>query len=277
MSSQKIGIVCSGGGMKCCYGAGVLHALAKEYQFSNPHVVVGASGSAGPTTLFVSRQYDHMEEYFHALSLRHITSFSRLPFVDIAYFVNTIIAKRHPIDTESYRTSDTTHLVPVTSLSTGEVLYYSNRDPNLLLYSALIAAQSIPLLCGSAARVFTDSAERYVDGDLGQKLPLHVEHAFAAGAERVIVIDNQPESYWWMVLGARIYGRFFAPKILSSITQGLAMHDEMFLDDPRIIYVAPSQDLPTKMFTRSKKRMLDAFNIGRKDAQNHAGLHALLR
>ncbi|MCX6800136.1 MAG: hypothetical protein NT091_03250 [Candidatus Falkowbacteria bacterium] len=51
---KKIAIVGSEGGMSCAYFVGVVLALVEKFNLTDPHIVIGSSGSTGTLAYYVS-------------------------------------------------------------------------------------------------------------------------------------------------------------------------------------------------------------------------------
>lgn len=96
----KIAIICSGGGMKCAYSAGALMALVDKYDLTEPHVVIGSSGSAGTVAYFVSKQYEHIKNAWLNLLLTKgfISPWRICNIMDLYYLINTIFKDKAKLD-----------------------------------------------------------------------------------------------------------------------------------------------------------------------------------
>src|SRR3989344_2005493 len=142
--TNKIAIVSSGGGMSCSYSSGVMKALVEKYKFTNPDIVVAASGSSGVLTYYVSKQYKPMVNIWcdYLTNKKFINPLRFWKIINVDYLIDAVLGNKEKLDESVVKYSKTKLFIPAINIKTGEVKYFSNKD-NIL--EALRASKAMPL------------------------------------------------------------------------------------------------------------------------------------
>ena len=266
----KIAIVCSGGGMRCSYSAGVLVALGKEYQFFVPDIIIGASGSAGNILYYVTGQLDSIERIWtHWLANKKFISFFRFGrIMNIDYLIDGILKKEEVMNVEKLREANIKYFIPLCNAENGGIKYFTNEDQNE--FEVLRAAKSIPLITRNKVMVGNSN---YCDGRIGTNLQKDIAKAIQEGAKVVVAIANSQNLnhasffrrlYAWLGLNSRLRKVFLNNK--EEIINNLGR--------VKIIYIkAPT--LPVGLLTIDKEKLMQSFQLGYNDVKNNKELQEL--
>lgn len=262
MREEKVAIVTSGGGMRCAYAAGALVALARDLGYGKPDIFVSASGSVGAMFYYLAGQYEDIERaWLRYVPSREIVS-AFPPRLRIDYVVDTVLRRDLPLDEEALRATSTRWFVPVTELDTGKTAYVTAGewfDP----YEVMRAAKAIPFLYGGAVRL---GGTYYIDGDVSVSVAELVKKARHEGATKVLVIANEGASTWAMRLFMRVAAAFARPMVKYLVLRDMRRAEWDHLPaDIDILVVGPTYPLPLGTLTRIRRKVLQAYQMGRDD------------
>jgi len=265
MESEKesIAIITSGGGMKCAYSAGALVALARKFNVTAPDLFVAASGSTGAMFYYLAGQYEDIEKaWTRYLPSPHFISYAPIPSMKINYLVDTISKEYLPLDVAKLEATPTRFFVPVTDQDTGETRFISNElwfNP----YEVMRAATAIPILYNGHVRL---GSRNYLDGDFSTGVTELIAKAVLAGAKRILLITNTdaPTKVGRMIL--RAYGNLLRPGLRAAVLRDLESDQSIrWPDGVRVVHVTPTSSLPTLLYTREKRKVIESFNMGFDD------------
>ncbi|HUQ29960.1 MAG TPA: patatin-like phospholipase family protein [Candidatus Paceibacterota bacterium] len=262
MREEKIAIVTSGGGMKCAYAAGALVALAKKLGFTEPDIFVSASGSVGAMFYFLAHQPEEIEKIW----LRYVPSPQIVslipPRLNVDYIVDTILRRELPLDIDKLGETKTRWIVPVTDLDTGHTTYVTNEtwfDP----YEVMRAAKAIPLLYGGAVRL---GIQPYIDGGISANMATLIRKAHEAGATKILCLSNTTYTSPGTALFMRGYAAFARPMLRELILKDIRRAEWDHLPgNVEIMVVGPSYPLPTGLFTRTRRKVAETYQMGHDD------------
>ncbi len=276
MSSSKIGIVCSGGGMTCAYSAGALEAIHDHYGFKTPHVLVGASGSAGNCAYYTAGQSKVGKDvWVDLLTDGQMISWRQWPILNIDYLVNTVFRKRVPLDHRAVAANRLKLLIPTTNAKTGLLHYFSNHDKDFDIFSVLIAAKTVPIVAGRSVCVDGMCKHQYADGDIGQQLNHYTDLAKHYGCEQTIVIDNEAPYHLGMRALLTLYKTCSGKNMRRAVIRGLGDDSHTIQDDDKTIVLRPSQPLSMSALTDSREKVERAYDMGYADAVHNPRLQKL--
>ncbi len=265
MESMKgaTAIITSGGGMKCAYSAGALVALAKELNITTPDVFVAASGSTGSMFYYLAHQYDDIEKVWTKyLPSPHFIRYAPFPAMKINYLVDTIAKEYLPLCVEKLEETPTRYFVPVTDGDTGETRFIGNElwfNP----YEVVRAATAIPILYNGHVRLGSRS---YLDGDFSTGVATLIKKAMDAGARRILLITNTdaPTQMGKWIL--RLYGTLLRPGLRTSLIEDLETDQSItWPEGLEVVHVSPSYPLPTLLYSREKRKVVESFSMGAAD------------
>ena len=265
MESMKepVAIITSGGGMKCAYSAGALVALARKLNITAPDIFVGASGSTGAMFYYLAGQYEDIEKaWTKYLPSPHFISYGPIPTMRINYLIDEVTKEYLPLNVQKLESTETRYFVPVTDQDTGETRFVGNElwfNP----FEVMRAATAIPILYNGHVRL---GSRNYLDGDFSTGVPDLVKKAIEAGAKRILLITNTdaPTKFGRMFL--RMYGNLLRPGLRAAVLKDL--ESDQFISWPkdiRVVHVSPTFQLPTMLYSRERRKVVETYNTGFED------------
>ena len=256
-------IITSGGGMKCAYSAGALVALAEDLGITAPDIFVSASGSTGAMFYYLTGQYGDIEKIWTKyLPSKNFIHYGPIPSMKINYMVDTIAKEYVPLDLEKLETVMTRYFVPVTDQDTGDTRFIGNElwfNP----YEVVRAATAIPILYNGHVRLGSRS---YLDGDFSTGVATLIKKAMDAGARRILLITNTdaPTVVGKWIL--RMYGTLLRPGLRTSLIEDLETDQTItWPEGLEVVHISPSYPLPTLLYSREKRKVVESFNMGKAD------------
>ena len=245
---MKIAIVCSGGGMRCAYSAGVLYALATKYKYTSPDVMIAASGSAGSAACYLAGGYEEMKTIWtELLSTPKFISYLRLwRIIDVNYLIDGVLKRQLPAGVQMLSRSKTKYYIPVRNTKS-HVLRYISNDDDIDIFETLRAAKALPFLFRGK---ITLQDEDYIDGGFGLPFEDLMEKAKILGATQIIAIDNR--------------------RSIRKLREFQQYH-------PENIALISNTTLPLRLLTHNKKSLSQTFKLGFNDALQNEELRKLLQ
>jgi len=270
---QKIAIVTSEGGMSCAYSVGVLLALVEKYNFTEPDLLIGSSGSTGNLAYYASKQYPSMRNVWQNLltTKRFINLWRFNKIMDIDFLIDDIFDRDDKFDVCAARQSTTNMLIGVTAMD-GQAVYFSNHDPDVNLLEALRASSAMPVMYGKKVII---NGKRYMDGSLAANINTNVAKARELGATQIILIDNRNHR-----LAGKIFLNFLSFFVNTGFKKAIAQYlnsGQSTPDGKDIILISPSRPLPARTLNNNKEAVTKNINIGYADALKHSKLQELLK
>ncbi len=265
---KKIGIIASGGGMSCAYSVGVILALVDKYNFTNPYLVIGGSGSTGTLSYYVAGQYKEVKNIWeNLLSTKKFVSFVRpTRIMDIDYLIDEVFKKQEPLNTEKISKSNIKFLIAVTNIETGKLEYFSNKE-GVDIFELLRASSAIPIAFN---KTVTIQHKEYIDGGMGNSFYSHIDKAKQEGADVLIAIDSTNHGKFGDFL-VKIWS-FFQRK---SFRQGFNVHSLKLNNYPELIQIKPTIPLPTTTLDNKREHILKSISIGYNDLLDNKEVEAL--
>lgn len=263
MKNEKVAIVTSGGGMKCAYSAGALVALARELKITDPDIFVAASGSVGSMFYFLAKQYDDIEKLWtRFLPSPQFIRYAPFPALNINYLVDTVAKRYLPLDLDAVEASATKFFVPVTDTKSGETTFIDNHlwmSP----YEIARAATAIPLLYNGHVHL---GGKSYLDGDFSAGMVDLIDAAIKGGATRILCITNSdaPTKFGKAIL--RTYGALLRPGLRKAMLRDMELGPTIVWPDGiEFTLVSPTSPLPTVLYSRERRKVVEAFTMGYED------------
>lgn len=267
-----IGLVLEGGGMRGIYTAGVLDVfLERGIHFDN---CLAVSAGACHACSFLSGQKgralavatDYLGDWRYC-SLRSWLLTGNL--FGSKFIYHRIPEELYPIDNEAFKRSGTVFQAAVTNCRTGEAEYPAVGD--LLRDIDIVrASSSLPL----AARRVSIGGEKYLDGGMGDPIPLL--QSIRQGNEKNVVVLTQHRDYrkepnrLMPLLRAR-YFRY--PRLLEKLRDRHLLYNRTLErvaaeeEAGRAFVIAPSAPLEIGRIEKRKERLLAVYEQGRRDAE----------
>lgn len=261
--SDNLAIVTSGGGMKCAYSAGAIHALATELGFTRPDIYVSASGSTGTMFYYLAQQYEDIDKIWtRYLPSPHFIRYAPFPALRINYLIDTVAKKYLPLNLEKVEYTPTKFFMPVTDSETGE-MHFLNKGLWFDPYEMVRAATAIPILYNKDVWL---GGRHYLDGDFSTSTNTLVKKAVAEGATRILCITNTDAPSIMRKRLLRAYGRFLKPGLREALLKDL--EDDQIIEVPKgvqFVCLSPSVRLPAVLYSREPQKIKETFHIGRED------------
>lgn len=263
---RKIAVVMSGGGMQCAYGAGALLALGEEFSLRKPDLLYAPSGAAASATYFLAGQDEVVARLWMSLATDpKFISLRRRPIVNVDYLIDSVMQRELPINLQALKDNNATLFFPVARARDG-VLVYLRAHHTKKIYEQIRATLAAPYIYGKKVRVGTAD---YMDGFFGYSVHDYMRHAYAQGAQDIVVLASSMEDYRGITrafLKSMVkYGPMVGmdPDVLR-VTE-FATRPVQIFEPPkgvRLIVVAPTKRLPLSVLGGSKFNYRKVFNMG---------------
>ena len=255
----------SGGGMRCCWNAGVLDSLSKDPNVPDFDIVIAASGSSGPATYYVSRQLEFLDQTFGAaLSSRRLLNIWRFwRIFDVDYLVDKILKKRFPVDSKTLYSSKQRLYIPVIHSDTGRIKYFCNKNGDDMM-QAIKATHSAPVFTKGSVEI---DGHPYQDSLVTSYPYFHIQMARRLGAEKIVVIDCLSKPGFLTKMEQLITRRHpddFKYQIHRRHAQLIKNYGQK---SDWIIRVKPSGKIPADEFEINGEKLLAGLNMGRQDGK----------
>lgn len=189
-----IGLVDVGGGIRDVYGAGI-YDYCLDHNITFPYCI-GVSAGSGNLASFLGKQrgrnlrfykdYINRKEYMSLSNLIHKGSYLDLEYV---YGEMTNEGGEDPLAIDNLLSSGSTLTVVATECSTGNPVYFNNKDFVRNDYGILKASCCIPIVC----KPYKWHGHEYVDGGVSDPVP--IKKAFSDGCDKVVLILTRPLDY----------------------------------------------------------------------------------
>ncbi|HEY4487255.1 MAG TPA: hypothetical protein VI483_00650 [Candidatus Paceibacterota bacterium] len=263
-AENKTAIIMVGGGMKSPHGGGFLYAMATELGIPSPDIMIASSGDAGSILYFCTGEYESMRrvwtEWVSTPQFISVWRFWRI--MDVDYLVDTVFKQQEPLNIKKLAATTIQWQIPITDVDSGETRYIGAKN-NVDPFETLRATKAIPILFGKKIAI---GKHRYIDGEFGPTLDDHVRHAFALGAQRIVIVNHlapwtlrrRVVACAYALLRSRATRRALLRDIFTSITHFDGKGAE-------VLFVNP-QRLPTGTATRDQEKVRATFARGYQDA-----------
>lgn len=269
----KGALVLQGGGMRCVYTSGVLDVLMEN----NIEIadVYGISGGAKNGIYYITKQPGESikVDLFccknkKAISLRNY--FLKGGVINADYYQNFILKEFAPIDEKKYLEEYPHFHIGAANINTGEVEYF-DKDLNYSDY--IIASCSLPLI--QSIKYINDVP--YLDGGIAETISLN--SALEAGHEKIVIVLTREKGYYAPKLKKRtihLYKRIYHkyPKLVERLITQNNRHNQLLKqiyeleEQGKIFCIYPSNKPDIKVLEKEKDKILDLYNMGRKDMEN---------
>ncbi len=265
---EKLAIITSEGGMRCAYSVGVILALVEKYHLKKPDFVIGASGSTGTLSYFVSGQYKSIKNIWeNLLSTEKFISAYRLEKVmDIDYLVDEVFRKEDPLNVAAVKSSSIELFIMLTDVESGKPVYFSQKEVDI--FEALRASSAMPVFFNKSVSI---NGRKYIDGAISFHLEDGVALAKKLGATKIIAINNRNRS-----LISRLSEWMYFLSQNKMIRQAMRRPRLDIKDDASVFLIQPLSKLPVSTLDNNKKRLKQTIRIGYMDASRNTSLSKFL-
>ncbi len=274
-TSEKIGLVVEGGGMKCAYNAGILDAFL-DHQITFDYCI-GVSAGAGNLASYLAgqrgrnlrffTQHIHSPEYFGLKSLRKTGSLFGLQYI---YGTLTRSTGKDPLNFQALMDNPTEYQVVVTNALTGKAEYYGKETLRQDDYRLVMASSAIPAVCKPVEL----NGIPYFDGGISEAIP--VSHALSDGCSRLVVLLSKPRGYVRKPQGMRfLYARACRnyPKIVAAIDHRHLTYNENLKEvfalerSGQAFVFAPSRPIHVGTYSMKEEAERELYALGLQDFQ----------
>lgn len=264
---NKIAIITNGGGMKCSYSAGVLCAMAREYNFYNPDILVGSSGSAGSLAYYLAGQYDSIQNIWtDLLTNPKFISFKRIfKIMDIDYLIDTVFKQLEPLNIKKIKESNTKLFISVTELQTWNSKFTTNTDD---IFECLKASKAIPVITNKKVSINNIDC---IDGSISSPFNVNINKAISEGADNIIIIKDTKGPTLLTKIFFYIVSLFFNKNLKKALRTFCKsnFHQITPVQNKNIIIISPSKKLKIHVLNNKKQNLENSFFLGYKDLKNN--------
>jgi predicted patatin/cPLA2 family phospholipase len=269
---MKIGIVATGGGLRCAYSAGALLALAEKYGLKEPYALGAESGSAGNALYYLAKQYSLVRKVWN----NYIADpkFVNRTGLHVDYLIDTIFKKKAPLDIRALEVSKTKYFISIANAITGDTEFVTNKS-FFDYYETLRAAKALPIVYGKRVRL---GLKTYIDGSMTSDIDSLAKKVLSTGVTTLITINCEParrDSVSKIFLSAKA--------LVSRRGLRLAMLKDLAVPPglcpigvkARAYCLCPSKPLRVGTMTGDQEAITEAFNLGYADIVNSKELQRL--
>ena len=274
MEKNKLAIVTSGGGMSCSYSAGVILALANEFNLTTPDIAIAVSGSAGTLAYYVAGQYDSIRNIWeNLLGTKKIINFLRPHRIaDVDYLIDYVLKKQDPLCVDKIFSSQTKLIIPCTNYQTGEVKFFNNQC-GADIFEILRATKAIPV---GYRKTVDINGENFCDGHASSDVNFLIRQAIAEGATKIIAIDNMfPESMSRICFNIWLKTR--NNQFKANHQKILSQNKNLVIpEDVKILFIKPTKELKAKTASIDHAILKEAMRQGYSDTVQNNKLEKFL-
>lgn len=277
--SNKIGLICEGGGTKAAYTCGVLQCFLDE-DIRFPYTV-GISAGAEVLLPYVAKQKERLRITgvdaasdpkamgIHPLIKEH--------GVFGIQHVCEYIEKHAPLDYRAFMENDVQLDIGVYNMDTNEIEYFSKEffDPEKQLL--MQASCSLFLL----TRPLMFRGHKYMDAGLIDMIP--IEQSIAQGMQKHVFISTKEENYvrkaapWWQIQLARLF--YPGNKAVRENLRVRHINYEKqwgivkdLEKQGKALVLRPSADYHVTRYTQDKELLQKWFNLGYEDTKKRSDM-----
>lgn len=272
-TSHKVptGLVCEGGGMRGIYVAGVLDVFGEHgLTFDG---VVGVSAGAVHASSFLAGQHGRSIRFYLAYcrDRRFMGWGSWLKtgdFVGAQFCYDDLPNRLVPFDYDALESNPTAFYMATTDVETGKPYYHRVKTIRGEEIKAMRASASLPI----ASKIVEFQGKMLLDGGTADSIP--VEFLRDQGYRRTVVVLTQVAGYQKkpeMNVVFRMMYRHY-PDFLKTVEHRHECYNatlaqiEALEKAGEIFVFRPSQKIKIKRLERDSGRIIDMYELGRRDA-----------
>ncbi|MBQ1505272.1 MAG: patatin family protein [Erysipelotrichales bacterium] len=273
-NGEKSILVLEGGAMRGLFTAGVLDVMMDHgLEFDE---VIGVSAGATFGVNYVSRQKGRTIRYNKRFakdprycSIRSLITTGDLYGAKFCY--RTLPQKLDIFDEKAFKENPCKFTVVVTDAETGKPAYKTIEDMSDASMDWVQASATMPLL-GRPVKI---KGRRYVDGGVSDSIPL--DYALEHGYDKIVIILTQPLEYRKTAMPKIPGFHTLYPAVADALDKRPAKYNEILeriirLERAgRVFAVRPPEALPVGKIEHDPAKMQEAYDIGRKTAEEIVG------
>lgn len=273
--TPKLGLVMEGGAMRGMFTAGVLDVLMEQGIAFDGAIGVSAGAAFGCNykshqpgrSIRYNMKYCRDRRY---CSLYSLITTGNLYGVDLCY--KEIPEKLDPFDAKTFDSSPMAFYVVCTDVDTGEAVYHQCKAVADQTLQWIRASASMPLV----STIVEIDGQRLLDGGIADSIPLAWFES--AGYEKNLVILTQPRGYVKRPSkGLPLIRRFLGkhPNLVKAMEQRHQRYNQALSlvaqreKEGRVLLLCPPEPLPMNRVERNPKKLFQAYDMGRREAQKH--------
>lgn len=271
---SKLALITSGGGMGCAYSAGAILAFVEKYNFKNPDIMIGGSGSTGALSYYIAGQYNSIKKIWTQLIVtnKFINKLRLKKIIDVDYVIDTIFKEQEPLNVKKIYSSKVLYLIATTNFKNGKLEYFSNKDGTNILED-MRASMAIPLVYNKIIKI---KRKNFCDTPISSSTGLNIKKAIDLGANKIIVINTECLPSFgrrlfdiWLFLKSKVFKYNYNHEI--QLQQHLKLPDNI-----RIIHLSPKKKMKAGLLDNNKKDLKDTFNQGYNETLKNKELRNFL-
>jgi|SRR3989338_8840374 len=271
---KKLATVSSGGGTRCSYGVGCFLALGEVYGLKEPDLLITGSGGTGTASYVVSGQYDSIRNIWCNLlsNKKFLNPWRFWKIIDIDYLIDRVFKEQDPLDAERVYSSSIEYQIAATNSRTGSIRYFSNHE-NLDIFELMRASKAMPLAYGKTVEL---NGEQYCDSYASSSLGSNLLRAVEQGAEKVIIIDNDPVNLLnqflfnlWLLSRNREFRENYGRNIRAS-------KSFKFPSGIEYVLLSPQRKLSVGSLDNNSERLRETINQGYRETASNRQLQSFL-
>lgn len=208
-SDIKTAFVLQGGAMRGVFGAGVCIALEEIGYTEGFDEIYGTSAGAFNGSYFLSGQAAYGTTiYYKEINNNNFMNLLRFnKIVDIDFMMD-VVTERKRLNIQKILNSSTVLNIPLTNVSTGNLVLFNTKSKNLDLLKILKAATAIPFVYNIPVNI---DGVNYLDGDVS--CPILIEEAIENGCTDILAVSTRPKNYIPKKPRGFLHRYFIRPKI----------------------------------------------------------------
>ena len=272
MGKNKIGLVLEGGGHRGIYTAGVLDTFAEnKISFDG---IMGVSAGCVHGASFLSGQIGR--------SIRYTTKYcNNSNYMGIGSLITTgnffnekfcyydLPETLDPFDNDTFDKNQTQFFAVCTDVKTGSAIYHECETLKGEKIKWLQASASMPLV----SKIIKIEDNLLLDGGIADSIP--IKKMQELGFEKNIVILTQEAGYRknpnsLLPIIKLVYKKY--PKLIEAIENRHIIYNQQleFLEEQEklgnVIIIGPSEKPTASRTEKDKEKILETYNLGKKDA-----------
>lgn len=277
--SDKIGLICEGGGTKAAYTCGVLQCFLDE-NITFPYTV-GISAGAEVLLPYVTKQKERLR-ITGVDATSDPKAIGLYPLIKEhgvfgIQYVCEFIEKHAPLDYEAFMASDTKLDIGVYNMDTNEIEYFSKEyfDPEKQIL--MQASCSLFLL----TRPLMFRGHKYMDAGLIDMIPIN--QSIAQGMDKHVFISTKEENFvrkaapGWQIQLARLFypGN---PDVRKNLKKRHINYNKQWStvkaleEQGKALVLRPSADYHVTRYTQDKELLQRWFDLGYEDTKKRADM-----
>lgn len=271
---ENAGLVLEGGGMRGVYTAGVLEFfMEKDIYF--PYCI-GVSSGACQAASYLSRQKGRNKQINidfikHPKYISYKNLFLKQELFGMDFLFDELPNQLVPFDFATFSSNADQFIIVATDCETGEPVYFEKEKHENDIFTLIRASSSLPLM----APTVQYNGQHLLDGGISDPIPIRKAQA---NCEKVVIIltrnpGHRKTPFKFIRLLQKRYPQY--PKLIQAIINRYKLYNETmdYIEEQarqnKIYIIRPEQKLQVKRVERNQQKLLQLYEQGMRDAENH--------